>query len=155
MRRHSKPAPRTLRRAALSIPASLAATAMPVQAVEPQPPMALRGVMQQLGRDMQAVTGAISREYWAVVADLAVRIARHEQPPAREKLRILGWLGSEVGKFRGLDGEVEQAATALGEAAGRGDGAGVIAAFTKTQQSCLSCHQAFRQSFLEHFYGQR
>lgn len=127
----------------------------PARAAEPEQPMALRGVMQQLGRDMQAVTGAISKEDWAVVADLAPRIAQHEQPPAREKLRILGWLGSDAGKFRSLDGEVEQAATALGEAAGRADGPGVIAAFAKTQQSCLACHQEFRGSFIQHFYEQR
>lgn len=126
----------------------------PVQAAEPAQPLALRGVMQQLGRDMQAVTAAISTEDWAVVAELAPRIARHEQPPAREKLRILSWLGGEAGKFRGLDGEVEQAAAALGEAARSGDGQGVIAAFAKTQQSCLACHQSFRSSFIQHFHGQ-
>lgn len=125
------------------------------QQTQTDPPartMALRDVMQQLGRDMQAITGAISTEDWIKVAELAPQIARHEQPPASEKFRILGWLGSDAGKFRGLDGDVEQAAAALGEAAQRGDGEAVIAAFARTQQSCLACHQSYRQSFIKQFY---
>ena len=117
--------------------------------------MALRGVMEKLGRDMQAVTGAISREDWALVAELAPRIAQHEQPPAAEKVRILGWLGSDAARFRSLDGEVEHAAMALGEAARRGDGPAVIAAFGKIQHSCLACHQSYRKAFVEQFYGRR
>ena len=52
-------------------------------------PMALRGVMDKLGRDMQAITGAISKEEWAVVAELAPKIANHAEPPVAEKMRIL------------------------------------------------------------------
>ncbi|HPP98985.1 MAG TPA: cytochrome c, partial [Ottowia sp.] len=83
------------------------------------------------------------------------RIAQHEQPPAAEKVRILGWLGSDAARFRSLDGEVEHAAMALGEAARRGDGPAVIAAFGKIQHSCLACHQSYRKAFVEQFYGRR
>ena len=131
------------------------ATPARAQAAQPEQPMALRGVMERLGRDMQAVTGAISKEDWALVAELAPRIAQHEQPPAAEKVRILGWLGSDAARFRSLDGEVEHAAMALGEAARRGDGPAVIAAFGKIQHSCLACHQSYRKAFVEQFYGRR
>ncbi|HOK10792.1 MAG TPA: hypothetical protein PK221_00860, partial [Ottowia sp.] len=52
------------------------ATPARAQAAQPEQPMALRGVMERLGRDMQAVTGAISKEDWALVAELAPRIAQ-------------------------------------------------------------------------------
>jgi len=117
--------------------------------------MALRTIMERLGRDMQVVTGAISKEDWPLVAELAPRIAKHAEPPMSEKMRILAWLGADAGKFRGLDGQVHDAATAMGEAAKRSDGQAVIAAFSKTQQSCLACHQSYRRSFVEKFYGSR
>jgi cytochrome c556 len=69
-----------------------------------------------------------------------------------EKLRILGWLGSDAGKFREYDGEVHDAATTMEEAAIRGDGHAVINAFSEVQKSCLNCHQNFREPFVKHFY---
>lgn len=117
------------------------------------PGMALQGVMQKLGADMQAVTGAISIEDWATVAQLAPGIAKHAEPPAEEKALIIGWLGAEAGKFRGFDHQAHEAASAMGEAASRGDGTAVIAAFARVQESCLGCHQAYRKPFIEHFYG--
>lgn len=122
---------------------------------ETQKPTALRGVMDKLGQNMQAVAGAISKEDWALAAELAPKIASHPEPPLTEKLRILSWLGADAGKFRGFDGQAHEAATAMGEAAKRNDGQAVIANFAKVQQSCLGCHQSFRKSFVEHFYGNR
>lgn len=130
-------------------------TVLSAQSVEEGRPMALRTVMEKLGLDMQAVTGAISKEDWLSVAELAPRIAKHAEPPVSEKVHILAWLGADAGKFRGLDGQVHDAATAMGDAAKRSDGQAVIAAFSRTQQSCLACHQSFRHSFVEHFYGER
>ncbi len=124
------------------------------RAEEPAKPLALRTVMQQLERDMQSVTGAISREDWAQVATLAPDIGSHAEPPLREKMRILAWLGTDASKFRGFDKQTHEAAQAMGEAAARSDGQAVIVGFAKVQQSCLACHQGYRQSFKEHFYGQ-
>jgi cytochrome c556 len=118
-------------------------------------PLALRSVMERLGRDMQSATGAISKEEWAAVAELAPKIANHAEPPASEKIRIVSWLGSEAGKFRSFDKQAHEAASAMGEAAKRRDGQAVIAAFSRVQQSCLGCHQSFRSSFVENFYGSR
>ena len=125
------------------------------QAAEPERPMVLRSVMEKLGRDMQAVTGAISKEDWAMVAELAPVIAKHEEPPVSEKMRILAWLGADAGRFRGFDTQVHEAAMSMGEAATRNDGQAVIAHFAKVQQSCLACHQGFRKSFQDHFYEKR
>ncbi len=136
--------------------ALLTLTALPsARADEATKPMALQSVMKQLGQDMQAVTAAISKEDWARVAELAPKIANHEQPPVMEKMRILTWLGTDAGKFRGFDGQVHDAASSMGDAAARGDGQAVIAAFAKLQQSCLGCHQNYRTAFIDHFYEKR
>lgn len=118
-------------------------------------PESLRAVMEKLGDDMQAVTGAISNEDWALVARLAPGIAQHQEPPMTQKVRIQKWLGTDAGKFRGFDGRLEEAATSLGEAAERGDGTQVIRAFADVQQACLGCHQEYRKPFVEHFGEQR
>lgn len=129
---------------------SIAATRSSAEEVNP---LFLRSVMNKLGRDMQAVTGAISNEDWALVETLAPLIAKHAEPPLSEKVRILAWLGSDAGKFRSFDAQAHEAATIMEEAARRRDGQAVITAFAKVQQSCLGCHQSFRQPFIEHFYG--
>lgn len=118
-------------------------------------PLELRKVMQELGKDMQLITGGISREDWALVAKTAPRIATHPQPPATEKMRIMAFMGADMGKFKGHDGKTHQAAHDLEHAAMQNDGNGVITAFATLQSSCLACHQAFRKPFVEHFYGKR
>ncbi len=117
--------------------------------------MGLRSVMKRLGQDMQAVTGAISREDWAMVEELAPEIARHAEPPMAEKVRILRWLGVDAGTFREFDAQVERAADGMAGAAARGDGPQVIHAFAEVQQACLGCHQQYRKPFAKHFYGRR
>lgn len=139
----------------LSVILATFATSLGAQSLETATPMELRTIMKSLNQDMQAVTGAISKEDWSLVIELAPKIAKHAEPPVAEKMRILAWLGTEAGKFRGFDGRVHDAATAMGEAAKRSDGRAVIAAFAKTQQSCLACHQSFRPSFVKHFYERR
>ena len=129
------------------------AACIDAHAAEREESMALRTVMEKLGRDMQAVTGAISTEDWDLVAELAPGIARHAEPPAVEKVRILRWVGTDAGKFRGFDVQVEQAADAMAEAAARDDGTEVIRRFSEVQQACLGCHQKFRGPFVEHFYN--
>ncbi len=140
--------------AALCVSMTAFGATQATRAIEPENPMALRAVMQQLERDLQSVTSAIAREDWAQVAELAPGIGKHPQPPMREKMRILAWLGTGAGKFRSFDTQTHEAALAMGEAAARSDGHAVIAAFAKVQQSCLACHQNYRKSFKEHFYAQ-
>lgn len=122
---------------------------------EPGKATALRTVMVKLGREMQDVTAAISKEDWARVAELAPMIANHAEPPPAEKIRILSWLGSDAAKFRGFDRQVHDAANTMMNAAKRRDGEAVVLSFSKVQQHCLGCHQAFRQPFIAHFYESR
>lgn len=118
-------------------------------------PLELRRIMLELGKNMQTVTDGISREDWEQVAKIAPRIAEHPQPSAGEKVRILSFVGADMGRFKGYDEQTHQAARALADAAARRDGKGAIAAFAGVQNSCLACHQSFRKPFVEHFYGQR
>ncbi|MDE2612341.1 MAG: hypothetical protein KGL78_02785 [Burkholderiales bacterium] len=66
-------------------------------------------------------------------------------------MSILAPRGADAGTFRGLDTQVPDAATAMVEAAKRGEGRSVIAAFSQTRQACLGCQQRFRRSFIEQF----
>ncbi len=116
-------------------------------------PLALRTIMQELSKNMQAVTDAISREDWARVARIAPLIADHPKPPQEEKVRILSFIGPDAGRFKAFDGKTHQTAKVLGELASKQDGGAVISTFAALQSSCLACHESFRSSFKRHFYG--
>lgn len=115
--------------------------------------MALRRIMKDLGVSMQTAAHAISIEDWQLVEKTAPAIADHPQPPMPEKLRIMAFIGTDMGKFKGYDTKVHEAAGTLGAAAKAKDGAAVIAAFNSVQTACYGCHRDFRTRFLEHFYG--
>ena len=118
-------------------------------------PLALHKIMQDLALDMQAVVDGISREDWPLVAKNGLRIAGHPQPPLAEKMRILNFIGSDAGKFKGYDEKIHQAGQEMKRAAARQDGTAAILAFATLQNGCLACHKSFRKSFQEHFYEQR
>ncbi|MGB3460579.1 cytochrome c [Rhodanobacter lindaniclasticus] len=133
-----------------SLPPPARAADTPEQAA----PMALTTIMRELGKDMQGVTDGIAREDWPAVAQRAVRIADHPQPPLGEKLRILAFMGKDAGHFRDYDRQAHDAAQQLAQAAQRQDGSAAIAAFANVQGACLGCHQRFRKPFREHFHSQ-
>jgi len=129
---------------------SIALTASQVQAAEP---LELQKVMKELGKNMQTITDGISREDWELIVKTAPMVAEHPQPPLAEKIRIMAFMGSDMSRFKAIDGETHEAANELKHAAHEKDGQKVITAFQKVQSSCLSCHQSFRTKFVEHFYG--
>jgi cytochrome c556 len=133
----------------------LVAGAPALAAAEPAQPLAMRGIMQDLGRHMQTVTLAIAREDWALVEKTAPLIAQHPQPPLMEKTRILRFVGTDMGKYKSHDHKTHEAAHELAQAAKNKDGMAVIAAFQSVQTGCYGCHQEFRKPFVEHFYGAR
>ena len=116
-------------------------------------PLALQKIMKDLGQNMQVITDGISREDWALVEKTAPLIADHPQPPLAEKMRIMSFVGTRMGKFKAYDGETHDQAQAVGTAAKAKDGSGVILAFQKLQTSCYNCHSEFRKPFVAHFYG--
>ncbi len=117
--------------------------------------MPLQAVMRSLGRDMEALTDAISKEDWALAAATAQRIADHAEAPASERKLVADWLGSESELFEDLDERTHEAARTLRRAAERADGRQVIETFAALQIRCLACHQRFRKGFVKHFHGQQ
>lgn len=111
----------------------------------------LRTIMRDMGNNMQVIADAIAREDWARVAKTAPLLAARPKPSMAEKVRLLGFLGTNAGEFRGYDKETRHAAQALELAATRGDGKASIAAFAALEASCLGCHRVFRKSFVEKF----
>lgn len=116
-------------------------------------PLALQKIMKELGRNMRVVADGISREDWELVARTAPLIADHPQPPLGEKMRVMGLVGSDMGRFKSHDRKTHGAARALDKAVRLKDGPGVITAFATLQGACHDCHRAFRKRFGEHFYG--
>ncbi len=116
-------------------------------------PLALQKVMKDLGKNMQTITDGISREDWELVEKTAPLIADHPQPPMSEKMRIMGFMGANMSKFKTYDGETHDQAQAVGKAAKAKDGQGVISVFQKLQTSCYRCHSEFRKPFVAYFYG--
>lgn len=129
---------------------SLLLGSITIQAAEP---LALQKVMKDLGKNMQTATDGISREDWSLVEHSAHLIAGHPEAPLDEKLRIIGFMGSNMGRFKAFDGQTHEAAHEMAEAAHQQDGQKVIAAFQRLQSGCLACHQTFRPAFVSHFYG--
>ena len=118
-------------------------------------PLALQKVMKDLGKNMQTITDGISRGDWELVEKTAPLIADHPQPPMMEKMRIISFMGTNMGKFKAHDAETHDQAQGVGKAAKAKDGPGVILAFQKLQTSCYNCHSEFRKPFMEHFYGKK
>jgi hypothetical protein len=118
-------------------------------------PLALRRIMQDLGRHMQTITDGISRGDWILVETTAPLVADHPQPPLGEKMRILGFVGTHMDKFKSYDEVTHAQALALGKAAKAKEGQGVILAFQQLQTSCYNCHSEFRKPFVQHFYSQK
>lgn len=116
-------------------------------------PLALQRVMKELGKNMQIVTDGISREDWVLVEHTAHQIGEHPEAPPDEKIRIISFMGSNMGKFKSFDAQTHEAAHEMAEAAQDKNGQSVIAAFQKLQTGCLACHHTFRPAFTEHFYG--
>ena len=116
-------------------------------------PMALQKIMQGMGKNMQIIVDGISREDWDLVEKTAPLIANHPQPPMSEKKKIMAFFATDMSKFKGYDTKTHDAARILGEVAESKDGQAIISNFATLQNTCLMCHQNFRESFQSHFYG--
>ena len=102
--------------------------------------LALKKIMKDLGTAMQTVTDGISRQDWQLVEKTAPQIADHPQPPLGEKMRIIAYMGTDMGKFKGYDGRFTSRRNARATAKSK-DGVAVIAAFQSIQTACYGCHR--------------
>lgn len=119
------------------------------------PPLALRKIMQDMEKNMNIMADAISQKNWPLLARIAPLIADHRQPPFFEKMRIMGFVGTSIGKYKAYDGSVVEQAQAIGKAAKSNDVQGTELMFRTLQASCDSCHNEFQKPFVAHFYGKK
>ena len=105
----------------------------------------LRTIMRDMGRNMQVIADAIAREDWKLVATTAPLLTDRPKPSMAEKIRLLGFLGTNAGTFRGYDEKTRRAAQVLERAARKGDGEATVAAFARLEATCLDCHRDFRK----------
>lgn len=149
----------TIKTLLLSATIGLSSISLPLSAAETvdetkndSEPMALRLIMQDLELNMQRIASAIIREDLATVAEIAPLVADHDEPPMTEKMRILSFMGSDAGAFKSLDGVTHDTAMMLKEVAEENDSDAVIKTYADLLQSCVACHQKFKQPFVDHFY---
>ncbi|HEB63381.1 MAG TPA: cytochrome C [Gammaproteobacteria bacterium] len=121
----------------------------------PKEPLKLQKIMFDMGKEMQKITAGISSENWEQVEKSAFLIADHPKPPMSERMRIMKFLGAEMGKFKSSDMKTHGAARDLAETAKSKDGRAVISSFATLQHTCLTCHESYRKKLQDHFYGQR
>jgi hypothetical protein len=88
--------------------------------------------MKSLGRDMQTITDAISKEDWATVAETAPKIAHHSEPSPSETKLISEWLGSNSELFEALDEHTHEAARGVRKAAE----SGMVKKLSRRSPSC-------------------
>ena len=117
------------------------------------PPLALRKIMQDMDKNMHSMADAISQKDRPLVERIAPLTADHRQPPFFEKMRIMGFVGTSISKYKAYDGSVAETAKAVGKAAKTNDAKEKELMFRTLQASYDSCHDAFQQSFVAHFYG--
>ena len=137
--------------------AVLAASGSAVSETAPGPsePLALRKIMQDMGKEMAAIAEAVSREEWQQVEKSALLIADHPRPPMSERMKIMALFGKDMARFKGYDTKTHDTARELAKLAAQKDAPAVISTFATLQSSCLECHRNFRKPFQEHFYGKR
>jgi hypothetical protein len=100
--------------------AGLATTAQGNDIALPEP-LALRKIMQDLEKNMHSHGGCHLAKDWPLVEKIAPLIADHRQPPFFEKMRIMGFVGTSVSKYKAYDGSVVEQAQAIGKAAKSND----------------------------------
>jgi len=122
--------------------------------VEPDKPLKLRGIMQEMGRNMGLIKDAVSAEAWDQVAENAVLVRDHPKPPMSEGFRIMAFAGSDISRFRGFDKQNKKLANQLAQIAGQGGADDVLTAFSDLKENCQRCHQTFRKPLQRHFYGE-
>lgn len=71
----------------------------------------------------------------------------------QRQIRIAAFAGTRMADFKKHDKKTHNAAQTLAQSAADKDGYAIISDFANLQNSCLMCHQDFRQSFQKHFYG--
>jgi len=142
--------------------AKASSTAAPSAAVKPSSMAALSGVdnrapvplsammavhqkrdMRDHLRVVQEITAALGADDFAAIATSAARIAWSEQQAAKCK-----HMGAGVPGFAAMGEHFHKTADQIAVAARRHDRPGVVHALNDTLQTCVTCHESYRQEII-------
>jgi len=105
----------------------------------------LADIMQHLGTDMASTATGIWMADAAQVAIAAQRIADHPPVSPEDRAKIQAVLGQRFATFVAFDQEVHGAAIELVDAAaGERPIPDLLAHYSRIQEGCVACHEAFR-----------
>jgi cytochrome c556 len=93
---------------------------------------------------IQAIVAAIGRDDMDAVAKAAARIG-YSEPMAQ----MCEHMGAAAPGFTAMALSFHHTADAIGEAARRGDRAGVLTSLDRTLQTCVGCHATYRQEVVD------
>jgi cytochrome c556 len=93
---------------------------------------------------VQAIVGAISRDDMEGVAQAAADLGYSEAMG-----QMCQHMGAATPGFAALALNFHHTADTIGEAARRGDRAGVLTALDRTLQTCVGCHATYRQEIVD------
>ena len=95
-------------------------------------------------QSVQAIVAAIGRDDVDAVAQAAARIGYSEAMG-----QMCEHMGAAAPGFTAMALNFHHTADTIGEAARRGDRAGVLSALDRTLQTCVGCHAAYRQEVVD------
>jgi cytochrome c556 len=93
---------------------------------------------------IQAIVAAIGRDDMDAIAKAAARIG-YSEPMAQ----MCEHMGAAAPGFTAMALSFHHTADAIGEAARRGDRAGVLTSLDRTLQTCVGCHATYRQEVVD------
>jgi cytochrome c556 len=94
-------------------------------------------------RAVQEITAALARDDFGAIAASAARIGWSDQQAAKCK-----HMGAGAPGFAALGEHFHRTADQISEAARRRDRPGVVHALDVTLQTCVGCHESFRQEIV-------
>jgi hypothetical protein len=93
---------------------------------------------------IQAIVGAIGRDNMDGVAKAAARLGYSETMG-----QMCQHMGAAAPGFTPMALNFHHTADTIGDAARRGDRAGVLSALDRTLQTCVGCHSTYRQEVVD------
>ncbi len=138
--------------AATGAPSPSAAPATPAANLDTRTPLPLTAMMathqKQEMRDhlrvVQEITAALTKDDFAAIAASAARIAWSDQ-----QAMMCKHMGAGAPGFAAVGEHFHKTADTITEAARRHDHAGVTAALDATLQTCIGCHDTYRQEIVD------
>ena len=105
----------------------------------------LKLVMQGLLKDSHLLSEGIFYEDFSKIEKAAKNIADHPNPGMQTMKKVIGHLGKDMPKFKGLDTKVHNTAISIMKAASKKNMSAVVANYHELIDGCQSCHSQFKK----------